>query len=88
MYVMRSVRRSVSISGHHTFAPVALATGATAPMWSKWQWVSRIASSVDARALHGRDEALGLLARVDHDRGARVGGGAHEVAVLLQRRRR
>ena len=22
------------------------ATGATAPMWSKWQWVSRIASTV------------------------------------------
>ena len=25
-------------------APVALAKGATAPMWSKWQWVMRIAS--------------------------------------------
>ncbi len=43
---MRSVRRSVSISGHHTCAPVARATGATAPMWSKWQCVSRMPSSV------------------------------------------
>jgi hypothetical protein len=39
----------------------------------------------DARALDRRDEALGLLARIDHDRGARLGGGTHEVAVLLQR---
>ena len=33
-----------SSSGQYTGAPVARATGATAPMWSKWVWVTRIAS--------------------------------------------
>ena len=41
-----SARTGVSISGHQTGAPVAFATGATAPMWSKWVWVSRIPSIV------------------------------------------
>jgi len=45
----------------------------------------RAADQRDARALHRGDEALGLLPRIDHDRGAGIGGGAHEVAVLLQR---
>ena len=35
-----------SSSGQYTGAPVARATGATAPTWSKWVWVSRIASRV------------------------------------------
>ena len=41
-----SASTGTSISGHQTGAPVASATGATAPMWSKWQWVTRIASIV------------------------------------------
>src|SRR3954469_4086186 len=41
-----SARTAVSISGHQTGAPVALAIGATAPMWSKWVWVRRIPSIV------------------------------------------
>src|SRR5262245_11209399 len=41
---MMSASTATSISGQYTGAPVALATGATAPMWSKWQWVTRIAS--------------------------------------------
>src|ERR1700754_5164816 len=41
-----SARTGVSISGHQTGAPVALAIGATAPMWSKWVWVRRIPSIV------------------------------------------
>jgi hypothetical protein len=40
---LRSLGR---ISGTHTSAPVAAATGATAPTWSKWVCVSRMPSSV------------------------------------------
>src|SRR5918997_534033 len=40
-----------SIAGTHTSAPVALATGATAPTWSKCVWVSRIPSSVTPSSL-------------------------------------
>src|SRR5215213_5276376 len=43
---MMSASTGSSIRGHHTGAPVAFATGATAPMWSKWQWVRRIASTL------------------------------------------
>src|ERR1700761_3985656 len=42
---MMSASTGFSISGTYTGAPVALATGATAPMWSKWVWVRRIAST-------------------------------------------
>ena len=41
-----SARTCFSSSGTHTSAPVARAIGATAPMWSKCVWVSRIPSSV------------------------------------------
>src|SRR3954462_7201447 len=43
---MMSARTGTSSFGHQTGAPVARATGATAPMWSKCVCVSRIASSV------------------------------------------
>ena len=43
---MMSASTGTSICGHQTGAPVASATGATAPMWSKWQWVTRIPSIV------------------------------------------
>src|SRR3954451_17491043 len=43
---MMSASTPFSISGTHTSAPVASATGATAPTWSKCVCVSRIASSV------------------------------------------
>ena len=43
---MMSASTGFSISGTQTSAPVALATGATAPTWSKWVWVSRMPSSV------------------------------------------
>ena len=43
---MMSASTGRSICGQYTGAPVAAATGATAPMWSKWQWVMRIASIV------------------------------------------
>src|SRR5687768_14112037 len=47
---MMSASTRFSISGTHTSAPVAFATGATAPTWSKCVWVSRIPSSVTPRA--------------------------------------
>ena len=43
---MMSARTGTSIFGQYTGAPVARATGATAPMWSKCVWVSRTASIV------------------------------------------
>ena len=43
--LMMSASTGLSISGTHTSAPVASATGATAPMWSKWVCVSRIPAS-------------------------------------------
>jgi hypothetical protein len=43
--LMMSASTGFSISGTHTSAPVALASGATAPTWSKWVWVSRMPSS-------------------------------------------
>src|SRR5437588_732446 len=42
---MMSARTRVSSAGQYTGAPVARATGATAPTWSKCVWVRRIASS-------------------------------------------
>src|ERR1700709_1752629 len=42
---MMSASTGFSISGTYTGAPVARATGATAPMWSKWVWVRMIAST-------------------------------------------
>src|SRR5947208_207043 len=43
---MMSASTGFSISGTHTSAPVAFATGATAPTWSKCVCVRRIPSSV------------------------------------------
>src|SRR4051812_29502718 len=43
---MMSASTGFSISGTHTSAPVAFATGATAPTWSKCVCVSRMPSSV------------------------------------------
>src|SRR3954454_9748239 len=43
---MMSASTGFSMSGTHTSAPVAFATGATAPTWSKWVCVRRMPSSV------------------------------------------
>ena len=42
---MMSASTGTSSSGHQTSAPVARASGATAPTWSKCVWVSRIAAT-------------------------------------------
>ena len=47
---MMSASTGFSITGTHTSAPVALATGATAPTWSKCVWVIRMPSSVTPSA--------------------------------------
>jgi hypothetical protein len=47
---MMSASTRFSISGTQTSAPVARATGATAPTWSKWVWVRRIAASSSSSA--------------------------------------
>src|SRR3954453_22785021 len=44
--LLMSASTIFSTSGTQTSAPVARATGATAPMWSKCVWVSRIPSRV------------------------------------------
>ena len=79
---MMSASTSFSISGTQTSAPVALATGATAPTWSKCVWVSRIPSSVDAELVDRAEQLVGLVARVDDQRA--VGAvAAEQEAVLL-----
>ncbi len=78
-------RTWVSSSGHQTGAPVARATGATAPTWSKCVWVSRIASTVVIpRAFAGLEDPLGLITGVE-DHGAVGLRPADDVAVLLHR---
>ena len=79
-----SARIGASIAGQWTGAPVARATGATAPMWSKWVCVRRIASRLDAGVRDRLEQAVGLLAGIDQD-GAVVAVEAHEVGVLGQR---
>ena len=76
-----SASTGTSISGHQTGAPVAFATGATAPTWSKWVWVRRIASTPIPSSLDRAEDPLGLVAGVDDD--AAVGPLATgDVAVL------
>src|SRR5262245_52440042 len=66
-----SASTGFSSSGHQTGAPVAFATGATAPMWSKWVWVTRIASTVtpmsssSARIRSGSSPGSTTIARSD-----------------------
>ncbi len=81
---MMSASTPFSISGTQTSAPVARATGATAPTWSKWVWVSRIASSFDAQLVDRAEQAVGLLAWVDDQRAVRAVAPEQE-AVLLDR---
>ena len=47
---MMSASTGASISGHQTSAPVAAGDGATAPTWSKWVCVSRIAATSSSSA--------------------------------------
>ena len=59
----------VSSSGQYTGASVARATGATAPTWSKWVWVMRIASTVSMPRLSSAPSSFGgLVAWVDDQR--------------------
>ncbi len=50
-------------------------------MWSKWQWVRRIAVDADADLLDRGEDALGLLAGVDDQ--AAVGAVAAEQEAVL-----
>ena len=81
---MMSASTGASSSGHQTSAPVARATGATAPTWSKWVWVSRIAATSSSSASIASSSRCGLVAGIDHDRLARA-VAAGDVAVLLHR---
>ena len=63
-----SASTGVSISGHQTGAPVAFAIGATAPMWSKWVWVSRIPSIVTPSSSAAARIRGGLVAGIDDQR--------------------
>ena len=73
--------RTFSISGTQTSVPVASATGATAPTWSKCVCVRRIPSSVTP-SVSITEELLRLVAGVDDQRP--VGAvAAEQVAVLL-----
>ena len=79
-----SASTSRSSDGQYTGAPVARASGATAPTWSMWVWVTRIASTRDA------ERATASIRRCGSSPGstmiARVGAAApHDVAVLLER---
>ena len=60
------------------------ATGATAPMWSKWVWVSRIASMPIPSSLDRAEDALGLVAGID-DQPAVGALAAEDEAVLGHR---
>ena len=82
-----SARIVSSARGQYTGAPVARAIAATAPMWSKWVWVSRIASGSTPSSSHGRLQPRRLVAGIDEQRA--VGAlAADQVAVLLDRARR
>ena len=56
-------------------------------MWSKWQWVRRIASTSRADLLDRGEDPLGLLAGVD-DQDPVGALAAEQEAVLGDRRRR
>ena len=82
--LMMSASTKASISGTQTSAPVALATGATAPTWSKCVCVSRIAVELDAERVDRAEQLVGLLARIDDQRPVRA-VAAEEVGVLRHR---
>jgi hypothetical protein len=67
---------------HPDLAPVARATGATAPTWSKCVCVSRMPSSFTPRASMAPRSLSGLVARV-HDQSAVGAVAPEDVAVLL-----
>src|SRR3954470_19355036 len=72
--LMMSASTGFSSCGTHTSAPVAVATGATAPTWSKCVWVSRIpsrvtpSSSIAARSFGASSPGSTISARSDPSR--------------------
>ena len=81
---MMSASTNASIFGTQTSAPVARATGATAPTWSKWVCVRRIASSWHAERVDRAEQLVGLVAGVDDQRAVRA-VAADDVGVLRHR---
>ena len=74
-------KTSSSPSGSQTGAPVPSARSASAPKWSKWLCVSRIAAQVAPELGEREPDLGGVRPGIDHGGLGRAPVGADEVAV-------